>query len=335
MEKLAQCNEENICSREFKYDNIKFILIFLVVFGHIIENVEKFNIVYLIIYSFHMSTFVFISGYFSKGSKKAIIKPFCIYIIFQTLYFFIYKFTLNENIILNYLQPIWILWYIFALTIWNCLVLILKYLKIKKVKNIYLIIMLTFIISLICGYIDRIGYYLSLSRIITFFPFFLIGYFSKNNNIKILKKDEKNNKIKILAYSVAILVCIIYFISIPNINSIWFYGSYSYRNAGYNIIFKIMSSLFSLCIIFIFNNLISNKKTLISVVGKDTLFIYLLHGLIIKIFISYINDILDTNNFIFSIIIALVFTIIIIIRNRDNGDIHTQDNRKNILLFEK
>ena len=314
--------------REYKYDNIKFILIFLVVFGHIIEHVDKFNYLYLIIYSFHMPVFVFVSGYFSKGSKKSILKSACIYVVFQTIYFFIYKLVLHENITLNYLQPIWILWYIFALAIWNSLIFVVKKININQNKYVYILLVFSFLLSLICGYVDKIGYFLSLSRIITFFPFFLIGYFSKNNNIKILKRNDESNKAKVLVYAVIAIVCIMYFINISSINKIWFYGSYSYRNAQYNIVFRFISSLFSLCMIFIFNNFISNKKELISVAGENTLFIYLLHGIIIKVFETKINSILETNNIIVSSIIAITLTSIIIARHWNNCVFHKKNNKK-------
>ena len=298
-------------NREYKYDNIKFILIFLVVFGHMIENVEKLNSLYLIIYSFHMPVFVFVSGYFAKGNRKSIIRPIIIYAIFETIYFLIYKFILHEQIVINYLQPIWILWYIFALAIWNSLLVIVK--KLKTTKNIYayIIVAFAFLLSLICGYIDEIGYFLSLSRIVTFFPFFLLGYFSKNTNIGIVKKDDKNDK-KICFIAI---ICIIYFISIPSINRIWLYGSYSYRNGGYNIIFKFFSSLFSLCMIFVFNNFVSNKETLISIAGKNTLFIYLLHGIIIKILFFYMKGILVINNVLVVCAIFIILTIAMIVRH--------------------
>lgn len=311
MKEIGEYNKENVSSREYKYDNIKFVLIFLVVFGHIIENIEKLNIMYLIIYSFHMPVFVFVSGYFAKGNKKSIIKPISIYIIFQTLYFVIYKLILRENITLNYLQPIWIVWYIFAVAVWNVLIFIVRKSNINTDKYSYEIMAFTFLISLLCGYINNIGYFLSLSRIITFFPFFMLGYFSKNNNINII---QKNGKTKYFIYLVIIIICILYFTNIPNIDRIWFYGSYSYLKGGYNIIFRIFSSILSLCVIFFINNLVSNKKiSIISFIGKNTLFIYLLHGIIVKIFNSYIKVFLDSNNTIVSIIIAIIFTVAIIV----------------------
>ena len=306
----------NVYNREYKYDNIKAILIFLVLFGHVIESVTKFNLLYLIIYSFHMPIFVFVSGYFSKGNKKSILKQVVIYFIFQTIYFLLYKFILHENIPLNYLQPIWIMWYIFALAIWNSLLFLIKKMSIIKNTYVYLLILLAFLLSLICGYIDKIGYFLSLSRIISFFPFFLLGYFTKNISIKIIKKDSNN--VASFMYCFLALICILYFVRIPNINKIWFYGSYSYKNGGYNIIFKFFSNVLSLCMIYYFNNFVPNKKSILSFIGKNTLYIYLFHGIIIKVFSLNTNNLLENNNALVGIIIATIYTLFIIIRYRYN-----------------
>lgn len=61
--------------REYQYDNMKFILILLVVFGHLLEYIrgDISENIYRIIYTFHMPVFVFISGYFAKFKKKKII----------------------------------------------------------------------------------------------------------------------------------------------------------------------------------------------------------------------------------------------------------------------
>ena len=59
-------------ARNYKYDNLKALLIFLVVFGHVLESVpgEYRRIIYLAIYTFHMPMFIYISGYFSKTVAK-------------------------------------------------------------------------------------------------------------------------------------------------------------------------------------------------------------------------------------------------------------------------
>ncbi|MGR5132550.1 acyltransferase family protein [Vibrio alfacsensis] len=62
------------------FDNAKFILVFLVVFGHLIEPLIEHSpiikVAYLSIYSFHMPVFVIISGMLSRSdaSSEAVAK---------------------------------------------------------------------------------------------------------------------------------------------------------------------------------------------------------------------------------------------------------------------
>ncbi|NSN87021.1 hypothetical protein HRE16_01125 [Enterococcus faecalis] len=60
--------------RIYKWDNVKLFLIFLVIFGHILDReaspsrlMETIN---FWIYSFHMPAFIFVSGLFSKHAIK-------------------------------------------------------------------------------------------------------------------------------------------------------------------------------------------------------------------------------------------------------------------------
>lgn len=60
--------------RDYFFDNARAILILLVVFGHMLQpytSGDKYlSALYLVIYSFHMPTFLFISGYFAKNIDK-------------------------------------------------------------------------------------------------------------------------------------------------------------------------------------------------------------------------------------------------------------------------
>ena len=56
------------------FDNMKMVLIILVVFGHALEEISlehEYGIIRACIYSFHMPVFIFISGYFSGGGAQA------------------------------------------------------------------------------------------------------------------------------------------------------------------------------------------------------------------------------------------------------------------------
>lgn len=118
----------SICSvRNYKLDNIKVILIFFVIFGHLLETVGGDNL-YKIIYSFHMPVFIFISGWFAPSkcvSKKTMFKLIHPYILFQLLYILFNVFAVNEGNIelsIQFSTPYWLLWYLLTLTFYYLLI---------------------------------------------------------------------------------------------------------------------------------------------------------------------------------------------------------------------
>ena len=61
-----------IKKREYQYDNLRFLLIALVVLGHLLEIAGDFphrELLYELIYSFHMPAFLFLSGMFARFDR--------------------------------------------------------------------------------------------------------------------------------------------------------------------------------------------------------------------------------------------------------------------------
>ena len=100
---------------DYGFDNIRGILIACVVFGHMLEVCAPFpyhNTIYRIIYSFHMPVFVFVTGYFSRLSRRKLlfnwVSP---YLVFQTVYIVVEQ-LLGKNIRMQYSTPYWHLWFL-------------------------------------------------------------------------------------------------------------------------------------------------------------------------------------------------------------------------------
>lgn len=295
--------------REYKYDNIKCIMIFLVVFAHFLEilNGNMSKKIYIFIYTFHMPIFVYISGYFSKGKTRNIMKFAYIYLIWQTIFYLFDVIVLKSNIKYSLTLPNWTLWYIFAMIIWN---IIIKFLDKILIKNYLCSIIISIIISLLAGYFKEIGYEFCASRILTFFPYFLLGYINKNVGFKKLKMYKCKN----LIIGICSIISIVYFIkNITTIRAFWLYGSFSYRADGYTIIFKSMWIILSLVELYVIYKIVPNKKIkVISNIGANTLNIYLLHSLIIKWLKVYAVDVFGYTEII-NIAIMIILTCIIVL----------------------
>ena len=92
-------------TREIYFDNLKTLLIFLVVLGHFTnlnKSIPLMGAINNVIYSFHMPLFIFISGYFSKSIRshrsveiENILYP---YFVFQFINFIFWQALKSINL---------------------------------------------------------------------------------------------------------------------------------------------------------------------------------------------------------------------------------------------
>lgn len=269
-------------SRDCYFDNSKYLLILFVVLGHAIEPLIKSSSLiftaYSILYLFHMPSFIFITGYFMRRTKninKTVIKYAKIYIVVQTIYFIVIKYFMNYNSIkLIYSVPYWTYWYLFALISW--------YTIFPYLKDIKGFIFISIILGILIGYDTAFGSFLSTSRIMFFMPFFAFGYYGKKEWLLYLK----NSKLKYLI--LFFCICLTLFIYKDNtiINRSFLYGDQSYKAMGfdvwyagfYRLLVYILQIIFSLT----FFLLIPEKKMFYSNFGKNTLYAYVTHGIILR-----------------------------------------------------
>lgn len=177
--------------KDIKLNNVKGVLIFLVVFAHLL-GVSKSGLENMIeiIYSFHMPAFIFLNGYFSKRpSIKKVINLILLYVIFQTFYCVYRYYAGNFSVIqFTYGSPHTHLWYIVSLGSWYALAIILKKINVRKILQAALLILLLGLSFYSRFYADQIIefikiYYsnmhtqtLSILRTFVFLPFFLAGF---------------------------------------------------------------------------------------------------------------------------------------------------------------
>lgn len=151
------------------WDNIKGILIVLVVFAHILYQFQNNHVIIDsivdYIYMFHMPAFVFVSGYFGKSERSrgfgTIVRLIFLYFIFNSVSGFIFGFS-------SLLEPMYSYWYIPALIVWR-----LTAHRLVRFREIHLIL---FIIAIFTGFYRSIDNTFAASRILAFYPFYLAGY---------------------------------------------------------------------------------------------------------------------------------------------------------------
>lgn len=310
----------------FSYDNrrdtlidaLKGTAIILVVLGHAIQyNLTDFdsNIIFKIIYSFHMPLFMFLSGYLSFNIKKFdvnfLVKKFKSLVIPFVLWYIISYWVQKYYVSVNFIEYItrWIkspdygLWFLWVLFLNFCLLYL--FIKLNKYLHDF-----AFIIGIFLVYkvpITILGVYQ-----LKWYIIFFIGGYLVAKYMGIIKKY----KCKILIISIVVY---------PIILSFWkrvgnpTFTSYIIGKSIFKIMPVLNTVLFLyrylvpfmgiIIVIFIINS-IKNFKiyNFFCWIGKYTIDIYIFHFFFLKSHKQYPVNILIT--FSVALLMSLIFSFI-------------------------
>ncbi|MCD7036177.1 acyltransferase family protein [Metabacillus sp. GX 13764] len=303
--------------RDAYFDNAKFLLILLVVFGHLvrsfIEDSPELMQVYKLIYTFHMPAFILISGYFSKGfhkkgyllkMAKKLLLPYAIFQIMYSVYFYLIKpdGTMDWNL----LDPNWSLWFLLSLFYWNAMLFLFS----KSGWKIAIPVAAA--IGAASGCADFLSNYLSLSRTLVYFPVFLLGYFMKREHFALLASPVRRMLSIIVLFGTWAAFHLISF------DFEWLHGSKPYGDFGAagweGIAIRLCLYGLTLLCMLSFLALVPSGETIFTKWGGRTLYVYLLHGFIINgIRYSHFSDWLKshTAQLFLCIVLASFFTCIL------------------------
>lgn len=281
----------NFKKRLYIVDNIKAIMIFLVVLGHMLELLLGFRyikVIYIIIYTFHIPIFVYCTGVLARfDAKKILCNLVYPYFVFQFMYILFERKILHVDNVLAFTTPYWILWYLVACIIWKFSI---QAIETSSKKKMLLFICFAFILGILAGFDQTVGYYLSISRVIVFYPFFLIGYY-QNRIIELVKLHSILYRNSILKYTIvlAALCCAGFvFLKIDIIQPIWLYGTTAYKYTNCPIRYKILFYIIGIVMLLFFITFTPDKKVkLLSVIGERSIYVYIMHGFFIKLFMKY------------------------------------------------
>lgn len=285
----------SIVKRDIYFDNAKFILILLVVFGHLLETVMKpsesghtsIDLLYTWIYTFHMPLFIFISGYFSKGFSKdsnfykKIISLIVTYLIAETIYSLIFSvITVKPDMSVSYFVPTWIMWFLFSLIIWKAT---LPYVTALKHPMVFVLVL-----GVIAGFMSDISYFASLSRTIVFYPLFLAGYYIERE--RLFKWKTIQSKVFSLIWLVLLVLIIkagFMLIENPVTLKALIYGSVPYEQMGLSSIQGAIMRIVLYIIIFVTSAavlcLIPQKEYFWSHWGQKSFYVFIIHGVVVKV----------------------------------------------------
>lgn len=156
-----------------KWDNVKALLIFLVVMGHVFDYYTKeepaARSVFVFIYMFHMPLFLFVSGLFSKNTVKKrrwghIVSYLLLYILIKFIVL-VTELVLFQDQAFSFMSTHWVPWYAYVMFVYLCLMVLLEKLQLPSGYVMFFSIL----VACMAGYDKRIGVFLSISKTLVFF----------------------------------------------------------------------------------------------------------------------------------------------------------------------
>ena len=266
-------------NRSYLFDNIKAIMIFVVVSTHYLRATEGFAVTtlnggtYLTMISFDMVLFLFVSGYFSKNVDKCRNNAFKTYLFpFLVLTLFMYgmRYLIYGHATLQFLYP--------TLALWFLLVMFFYRFFLKDLIKVRHILTISFAISILAGLVPLLDSRFALGRTFGFLPFFILGYYFNAEKVAKIRKLPKWSTILLLTVLLTYSGLMAYTQALPL--STWFFKS-SYASLGISNITGILvrSGLIVVALgwIVVFLNLVPDKKTWYSDIGVNTMSVYALH----------------------------------------------------------
>ncbi len=268
--------------RDAYLDNAKGLLIVLVVIGHAIEQAHgtRAEALYVMIYSFHMPAFVFITGYLTRGFRPTvrnyvkIVTNFIVpYLIFQTIHRVFSTVLQDEPFTLRLLVPEWTLWFLLAIAWWRAATPLLRRIPHK--------VPIAVAISLGVGFLPELTSTLALNRTLTLLPFFVMGLSLRPEHIDLIK--AKFSRVSgFIGFGLLGILALGIQGAVPD-STFYYDASFGELSGdfGEGILFRLATlttGVIGTCAVLA---VVPTAKTWWTYLGRWSMYVYVLHGLIL------------------------------------------------------
>ncbi len=267
-------------ARAWYLDNLRLLLIFLVVLGHTLEQIDGVirTGLFEVIYTFHMPAFLFLSGYFAKFRPKKLLTRLVIpYLVFQLLYSLFGALILYHTpVTVRFASPYWIMWYLMAMVIYTLLLPLLDALEQRR----FAVLGVSALTALLAGFDSSIGYDLSLSRAVVFLPFFAAGYYAGKGDFLTAFRGRRDLRLPLTLAGLAGIALQLVYLYLRKLPMAFFYGAMAYNLTDRGgPLDRLALGLFALCwILLLVLHMPDREIPLLTDLGRSTMIIYLLHG---------------------------------------------------------
>ena len=270
--------------RDARIDNLRGVLIFLVVLGHLYDTVRFPTSVFqtALIYSFHVPAFAFVSGvcfkYRGQDDRRALKNLLYPYVVFQLVWYLFFRYVLKTQLDLQLTTPYWTQWYLLSMVFWYAAATLLGNLGPAAEAVVMVVAILS---ALLVGRDSHVFYLFSASRTIVLFPFFYLGViFSRHES---LRNFCRGIPAKILGLVLAAGAGVYYALKKDAFNNLWLRHVYPYDALGYDWRVRGITLALALGIILFLMAWLPGKKVrLLTWVGQNTMPVFILHGFAVK-----------------------------------------------------
>jgi fucose 4-O-acetylase-like acetyltransferase len=275
--------------RDAFFDNVKFLTIVLVVVGHTwaqldVSKVETTG--YLIVYGFHMPLFVFISGYFSRGYARSadkfrgliptVIAP---YVIFTLLYRGELYLMNGHFSVADWLAPQFVTWFLAALVGWRLSAPIWRHLRYPVTTAVAIAVITSGWDMTADG---------TVSRMFGLLPFFVLGLTVDPERVNGLRDRTRwwMGVPVLLGASVACYVLVVGSIDDTVGALLRWDGNYAQLKLSFveGAAGRLAAVALAIVLGGAFLALTPRRRTWFTAMGTRTMYVFLLHGLVIKVF---------------------------------------------------
>lgn len=282
--------------RKLYLDNLKGFLIILVILGHVLQSEivdYQNNIIFRIIYSFHMPLFFFISGYLTwkqTPDSKLLVKrarqlliPFVVWATISPL-FYQQQFDLSHTVE-TLMYPDNGLWFLYNLFVYSVMIWISERESLTRINNFAQEIFLGAIFLILLCLMGVLKTKLNCSQLCWYFPFYAMGYYMRKYE-KMLNKNKR---------FIAAWGGVIWLIGVP----FWMMREdpifYQWINlgGGFAYLYRFIVCLAGTVFFFIFGqNFLDKQIVKINVIGEKTLGMYAFQFVAIFYITQWLNPLL-------------------------------------------
>ena len=202
--------------RDVRIDNVRGVLILLVVIGHFLLPFERTRLVtnlIFVIYSFHMPCFILISGFYAKSVYRdgrfrygKILQFLWLYFIFKLLTG-LTEGLLSGNIpiIPDLLHESGAPWYLLALSIWYLTLPLFERLRCRPLLSACALCAVLLLV-VFGKYFVFCKDFLSIDRVLSFAPFFYLGYFLPKERLAAYVRSDWRRLTDALSFALLLIL---------------------------------------------------------------------------------------------------------------------------------